>query len=316
MSIETTPTSTHRAWLGTAFCLSSAAGYTAANICLRQLAEIDADPAWVICLKETTAVVVLGPWLVWQVIRGARPSCPPRALLVLFMAAVAVQLIANLGVQWALGIIGLVITLPTVLGALLVGSALIGVTVYHEPLDRRSIIAVATVIASVVLLSIGATGRIGVLANAGSLLLTSCAIAMAGIGGAVYAALGAALRYAARARIPVPVTVVLVTGTGTLSLGILCLIRLGPAEMLATDRTVLAWIIASGLCNVVAFSFITKGVQLTTLAHANVLNASQVALGALAGVVLFHEPYNGWLLGGVILTVIGIGMFEKPRKPS
>ncbi len=313
MGANTAPISRHIPWLGTAFCLASAAGYTGANICLRQLAEIEADPAWVICLKETMAVVVLGPWLVWQAARGARLSCQPRALLVLIAAALAVQLIGNLGIQWSLGLIGLVVSLPTIFGALLVSSAVIGVVAFHESLGTRSIVAVATVIASVVLLSIGATGQDGVLANSGSLILTSCAIVAAGIGGVVYAGMGAVLRYAASMHVPVPLTVVIVTGTGTISLGILCVVRLGPAEMLATDRTELAWIIASGLCNVMAFSLITKGIQLTTLAHANILNASQVALGALAGVILFHEPYNGWLLGGVVLTVVGIVLFNKPR---
>ena len=84
--------------------------------------------------------------------------------------------------------------------------------------------------------------------------------------------------------------------------------------MLDTDPTVLAWIVASGLCNVVAFSLITKGIQLTTLVHANLLNASQVALGTLAGVLLFHEPYNGFLVGGIVLTIIGIGLFGKPHR--
>ena len=114
-------------------------------------------------------------------------------------------------------------------------------------------------------------------------------------------------------RVPIPITVVLVTGTGTLELGILCLVRLGPSLMLATDRTILAWIITSGVCNVVAFSLITKGIQLTTLVHANLLNASQVALGTLAGVLLFHEPHNSWLVGGVALTIVGIVLFGKPR---
>ena len=85
-----------------------------ANICLRQLAEIKADPVWVICLKETTAVAIVGPWLLWQFGRGVRFSCHPRALLVLGVAALSVQLIGNLGIQWSLGIVGLVISLPMV----------------------------------------------------------------------------------------------------------------------------------------------------------------------------------------------------------
>ena len=304
----------HVPWLGTACCLAAAVGYTGANICLRQLAEIKADPASVICLKETTAVVLLCPWLLWRLALGERGAVQPRALSILILVALAVQLVGNLGIQWSLGVVGLVISLPRVFGALLVGSAVIGMTLFHESLSRRSFVAVVAVVGSIVLLSVGATGRHDTSVDMSGLLLTVSAMAAAGAGGTAFAGLGAALRYASTARIPITVTVVVVTGTGTLSLGTLCLLRLGPTEMLATDPTVLAWIVASGLCNVVAFSLINKGIQLTTLVHANLLNASQVALGSLAGVLLFHEPYNGFLVGGIVLTIIGIGLFGKPRR--
>ena len=233
MKTTTDSTPPHLPWLGTACCLLAAVGYSGANICLRQLAEIKADPAWVICLKETTAVVLLGPWLLWQLARGVRPAVQPRALMILISAALAVQLIGNLGIQWSLGVVGLVISLPMVFGALLVGSAVIGMTLFHESLSRRSLVAVVAVVGSIVLLSVGATGQHDASVDTSGLFLTLLAMAAAGAGGTAFAGLGAALRYAATARIPITVTVVVVTGTGTLSLGTLCLFRLGPAEMLA-----------------------------------------------------------------------------------
>ena len=221
VGVKTTTDATppHLPWLGTACCLLAAVGYTGANICLRQLAEIKADPAWVICLKETTAVVLLGPWLLWQLARGIRPAVQPRALLILITAAFAVQLIGNLGIQWALGVVGLVISLPMVFGALLVGSAVIGTTMFHESLSRRSLVAVAAVVGSIVLLSLGATGQHDAPVSSGGLLFTLLAMAAAGAGGTVYAGLGAALRYAATARMPVTVTVVVVTGDGHFVIG-------------------------------------------------------------------------------------------------
>jgi drug/metabolite transporter (DMT)-like permease len=48
------------------------------------------------------------------------------------------------------------------------------------------------------------------------------------------------------------------------------------------------------------------------LVHANLLNASQVALGAMAGVVLFDEPRNAWLVTGIVLTVLGILFTGRP----
>ena len=113
-------------WSGTVCCLLSAVGYTGANICLRQLADIETDPAWGICLKETTAVVVFGPWFLWKFGRGGRLFCTRRTLFTLIGAALTVQLVGNLGIQWAFGIValvsivGLVISLPTVFGTTLI----------------------------------------------------------------------------------------------------------------------------------------------------------------------------------------------------
>ena len=64
--------------------------------------------------------------------------------------------------------------------------------------------------------------------------------------------------------------------------------------------------LASGVFNLLGFLLITKGLQLTTLVHANVLNASQVALAAVAGILFFHEPNNAWLVTGIVLTIVGI----------
>jgi drug/metabolite transporter (DMT)-like permease len=72
--------------------------------------------------------------------------------------------------------------------------------------------------------------------------------------------------------------------------------------------------LASGVFNLLGFLLITKGLQLTTLVHANVLNASQVALAAVAGMVLFHEPNNVWLTIGIVLTVVGIFQIGRGKE--
>ena len=69
----------------------------------------------------------------------------------------------------------------------------------------------------------------------------------------------------------------------------------------------------SGTLNLIAFLGITKGLQLTTVVHANVLNASQVAMAAMAGHFIFSEPLTGWLIGGVLLTIVGVVMIDRPE---
>jgi drug/metabolite transporter (DMT)-like permease len=309
--------STRLLWLGIGCCLLAAVGYTAANICLRQLAEIRIDPAWVICIKETVAVTLVGPWLLFQIVRRERVPLPGRALAVLTLVGLTTQLAGNVVLQWAFGVVGLAVSMPVVFGAMLIGSAVIGVVVFHELLPIRSFMAVAVVIGSVALLSIGAAGQEDNLATAdvpSGVLAVLLGIGGAAMAGITYAGLGAAVRYAGNAGVTVTTTVVVVTGVGMVSLGVLSLTRLGPAEMLATPPHALAWMVASGLCNVIAFVFITIGLQLTTLVHANVLNASQVALGAAAGILVFQEPRNSWLLCGIAMTIAGMMLLGHPRR--
>jgi drug/metabolite transporter (DMT)-like permease len=178
---------------GTVYCLLSATCYSGTNICLRQLAEIKADPAWVICLKETTAVLIIGPWLLWQLSRGVRPTGQRRALLLLFIASLTVQLVGNLSVQWALGIVGLAISLPIVFSTSLIGSAVIGSIVFHESLSTRSALAIIVVIFSIVLLSLGATELNGTSASTSNLFLTSLAIVAVSVSGIILIIVGIGL---------------------------------------------------------------------------------------------------------------------------
>jgi DME family drug/metabolite transporter len=309
-------TSSGSRWLGTTCCLLSALCYTAANICLRQLAEIRIDPTLVICIKETVAVAVVGPWVLRQISRGVHLPCPGKALAILVVAGLAVQLIGNLGIQWAFGVIGLTISMPLVFGVMLVGSAMIGRLVFGEFLPPRSAAAVAVVIGSVVLLNIGAAGQdrwSELPAAVSNPIFIFLGIAAACAGGITFASLGAAVRYAAGHNVPVSITVVVVTGIGASTLGIISAFRVGATGLPTSASHAFAWMIASGVFNLFAFALITKGLQLTTLLHANVLNASQVALGATAGILLFHEPYNHWILIGITLTITGITLFGQPR---
>jgi len=114
------------ALLGTACCVLSALSYTAANICLRKLAVLEADEMWVTCMKEVVTVAVIGPWILLRACRGHPVLPPPRLLVALILTGLAVQLAGNLSVQWALGVVGLAITLSAIFGVMLAAAALFG----------------------------------------------------------------------------------------------------------------------------------------------------------------------------------------------
>jgi DME family drug/metabolite transporter len=306
--------------VGTAYCVLSAFCYTAANICLRKLAALEADEMWVTCVKEVVTVAVIGPWLLIRALRG-RPVLPsPRLLAVLVLTGLAVQLAGNLSVQWAFGVVGLAVTLSAVFGVMLAAAALFAFLFLGERVAPRSIAAIALLVLSVVLLELGAAAVNGTTANSAGETLGSLwvvlGVAAACLAGLMFATLSTVIRGVLSARVPITTIVFVITGMGVLSLGPLSVYRLGPEILLHTDPEQMAWMLAAGTCNLVAFLAITKGLQLTTVVHANVLNASQVAMGAVAGIILFRESLNGWMILGICLTIVGILLIGRPADEA
>ena len=322
------PSRPNLATLGTACCIGSSICYTAANICLRQLAGWDVHPAWVIAVKEMVTVAVVGPFLLWLAIKGKWSFRDPVVLAVLVATGVGVQLAGNMSVQWAFGVVGLTVSTPTAMGVMLVASGMMGVIWLGERVTHRSALAISLLVVAVALLAIGtwiakqekarAAEGATVAANTETVEATmaeaerpSLGKALLGVGaaalaGTMFAALAAAVRFAGARKAPVSVIVFVITGMGVVACGLLSLNRIGVEGMVSTPPDRLGWMIASGVFNLLGFLLITKGLQLTTLVHANVINASQVALAAVAGMLFFREPSNGWLVAGILLTVVGI----------
>lgn len=308
----------HPALVGTACCISSAVAYTAANICLRQLAGYQADPAWVICVKEMVTVLVVGPYLLLAAGQRRLKLPPAKVIAVLAAVGVGVQVLGNFNVQRAFGIVGLAVSMPAVFGTMLVASAVIGFFWLGERVNVRSVRAIAMLVLAIALLGVGTattSAPSGEAGEAGPGLAQSLfGVAAACLGGVMFATLGAGVRYAHGQAVPIALIVFVITGMGVVCLGAVSLNRIGLESMAATPPDRLAWMVASGVFNLIGFLLISKGLQLTALVHANVINASQVAFGAVAGILLFREASNLWLIAGIGLTVAGIIHIGRPEQ--
>jgi drug/metabolite transporter, DME family len=295
---------------GTACCVVSALGYTAAYICLRQLAALGSDPTWSICVKEAVAVSVVGPWLLIAWLRGAPTVSWGRPLAMLVLAGLATQL-ANTGVQWAQGVVGLAVTVPTVSAVMLTASAILGRVVLGEVVSLRTVTGIGLLCVSLALLGMGAGQSSASNPSAGALAAIS-AVGACCAAGVAYALLSITVRHCVTGTTRLAAVVLVVTGMGIVSLGPLSVCRLGVEPLLHTPPEQLLWMVVAGVFNLVAFFALSKGLQLTTVVHVNVLNASQVALSAVAGIALFHEAHSGWLTSGVAMTIVGIIVFDRP----
>lgn len=298
--------------IGTVCGLIAAVGYTATNACLRQVVE--QSPSWVACLRALPTVLIFGPWVLAKKSRGEAVLPSARVMCVILLGAVASQLFGNILFQWSLGIVGLAMAVPLCLGTLIVGGAVLGRIFLHEPITPRVATSLAILLGAIVVLSLGAHDA----HRSVAVTLTAAhdaphpwwwipaGVVAAIASGVGFATMGACIRSSMMAG-AAPTTMMLTTGiVGTLGLGLLSWQQIGTAAMLATPHADLAAMLGAGVLNALSFIFMTRALQLTTVAHAYALNATQATMATLAGVFFFQEALTPWLSLGVVLTIAGL----------
>ena len=297
------------AW-ATLLGLTAAVGYTLANIALRSVS--DCDPVWVSCIKAIPTLVIATP-IVWWIQRGRHPLPAPRVIAALVVASLVGHLFGNVVFQWALGVIGIALTVPVTLGSIIVFGTLMGGLLMNEPVTRRTLTAVVMLTIAVFVLSLGADDAYQSVTQS---VDAPWWLVAAGVGGAVmcgasYAFLGAVIRYGVQRRVSVMFTLFVVSLVGSTSLGALSLLRGGIDVMASYSAAQYGTMFLAGLANAAAFLALTAAYKLAHMVYVNALNASQAAMAAVAGIILFHEAPTPALWLGLGMTVLGLGYLDR-----
>jgi drug/metabolite transporter (DMT)-like permease len=303
--------------LGTLCGLFSAVGYTAANACLRAVS--DCDPIWVSAMKALPTLVMVGPWIAVQAWRGRKILPGWRVLGLLAAGALIGQLIGNVVFQWSLGVVGLALAVPLTLGTIILGGALMGRTLLHEPLTVRMLASVVTLIAAITVLSLGAGDAHR--SVAGPMLqgtavwwLVALGVAGAMLSGMAYSILGVVIRYGVKGQASLSITLFTVSLAGVVSLGVWSHWRIGWQGMWNTSPDDFGMMLLAGIFNALAFLALTKALQLANLVFVNALNATQATMAAIAGVLIFHEAPSPELAFGVLLTIVGLLLMKQRNR--
>ena len=301
--------------MGGIYCVLAAIGYSVVNACLRML-SVQSDQICVLFVKESVTVAVVGPWLVYQAWRGRSVFPSRRAVAALVVVGLATQLLGNLPTIWAFSLIGLTVALPVMSGINLVTGAVLGRVFLGEAVSVRSAVAIGLLIVAVILLSLGAERTNQSIAETANVATgagwVALAIGAAALAGVVYCVLGVVIRRSVTGVTSPAVVVFIVTAMGTLSTGPIGLLHNGLAGVTGASGWELSVMLIAGAMNLFAFLAVSRGLKWTTIARANVLGASQVAMGAVVGMTLFHEPGSPWLVLGVVLTIVGMILIGRP----
>ncbi len=294
------------------FGLFSAVGYSAANIALRQ--SVGVDPFLVSAVKAAPTVIVLGPVLIWMVLTSRTIATSTKMIPRFAATALLAQIVGNGAFQIALGVIGLAAAVPITLGTLIVGGALLGRIMLGEPVRLRTIIAMVTLIAAVVVLSLPHDGP-RFISSTSDLPIWAGALTAAA-SGAAYALFGVMLRQALTGGLSPPATMFISGVVGTAALWSIAICRVGSDGIAAISADQWGVMATAGMCNFTAFVALSVALKALPVVAVNLLNASQVAMAAIAGVVLFAEPVTWPLLTGIGLTFVGLGVLANRKKKS
>jgi len=293
--------------LGPFLCLAAAMFYAGTNMALRRLAEPGdaADPLWVLFVKESITVLVVGPWLTWQVMRG-RIQLPSRGhTLAIIAAGIPTQVVGNLGMIWAFGTVGIAIAVPVSLAVNLTTAAILGRFLLAERVSLRTFLAILLLVVGISVLQWGANGLGNPLAKT-SPWQVAMAIGLCALAGFIYGWLTVVIRRVTTTGTSGWFVLVLVTGMGVITMGPMTLWRHGLEIAFHTAGEHWLWMVVSGLLNLAGFWTLTRGLQWTPVARANLLTSSQAAMAAVAGWVIFSEALNMPVGIGIALTLFAI----------
>jgi len=302
--------------LGVFFSAVSACGYTGANMALRSVA-VPHDPDWAIwvsCIKAVPTAIVAVVLVGWRLWGGLPLQLSRRMFGMLLAAALFMQFAGNGAFQFALGAGGLAIVVPLSFAILIGSGAWLGRLYLGEPITFRTALAMSVLTLSILLLSAGTGDAAANMSAGASRWIIAAIVLAAGLSGLGYGAGGVAIRGALTRGVPLAVVLLIMSVTGVVALGLTSLVRMGPERLAATPLDDLAMMCLGGVTNAVAFFALGAAFKYISVVHVNLVNASQIAMSAAAGVLVFAEPLTGWIVGGCLLTIVGLLLMDTGRR--
>jgi drug/metabolite transporter (DMT)-like permease len=287
---------------GAACGLLAALGYAAANVALK--AATDTDAILVSAVKAWPTIAACAPLLIWMAMRKQKVATSWAPLPMLIIGVTVGQLFGNVGFQIALGIVGLALAVPLNLSGMIIGGAVMGRLMLGDPVSRKTVVAILVLIAAACVLSSGGGIALPGGEVSGGLFLGGVIVAL--VSGFAYAFFGTTMRKGLREGLTVPLAMGISGFVGATLLTPIALATMGPEKIAATTADQWWAMLSAGSFNMAAFFMLSFSLRAIPVVAVNLLNATQAALAALAGVLIFGEPITPSLTLGSILTIVGL----------
>lgn len=303
--------------LATACGLIAAVGYMMANICLRAVSHL--DPSWVTCIKALPCVIVCGPILLRRSFNRQILFFSAGDLFRTLAVALFCQIFGNVFFQWSLGVVGIALTVPLTLGAMIASGVLMGHWLLRDTITLRMAIASGVLVIAIFVLSFGAAAANESLVQSQVEGSSSQSWAIAGVAaacaaGVAFSTLNVSIRFSANRGTPQSSILFSVGLVGVIVLGTVAYWRNDGLPIATTRREDWLPLIGAGICNLIAFWALTKALHISSVVFVNALNASQTAMAAIAGVLIFEEPLTMAMVIGCLLTALGLLQMKRRKN--
>ncbi|MBD3674308.1 MAG: DMT family transporter [Planctomycetaceae bacterium] len=299
---------------GTILGLISALAYTAANIALRNLSGTDGLvwACWVAGVKAIPCFVLSVVLVSFRWMTGKQAFPPRHTVLMLFAAAIMMQYGGNACFNWALNKVGLILTVPIVFSTLISGSAILGRLFLGEPINARTLASMGLLLMSIICLSLAADGTF----PDASAFTIGTGMLLAGTSGMSYGANSIVIRRFLGGQYSVSSILLIMSTSGIVLLGVPAFFMMGTeriGEITWSQWNSMFW---AGVSNAIAFYAVSSALKYIPAVRANLLNASQTAMCALAGILIFNERMTPLTAVGIGLTIAGLTLLGARRKKT
>jgi drug/metabolite transporter (DMT)-like permease len=304
-----------KAVAGVLFAASSAIAYTLTNILLRGVASRSdlGWAAWLTFLKAVPSAIAAWALIFWGWRNGKRALASRRSLGYLILSGVLMQVGGNLLFQYALSMGGLALTVSLCFAGLIIAGAAGGRLMLNEAVPVRTLIAMVLLIAAVFVLQGGAEAATTEMHKDASRWMAVQAVFWACLSGACFGLGGVAIRHSMTGAGTLAGTVAPIATVGAVVPPLIAAGLLGWNGLAAIEPGVHVSTLLAGTFNAVGFFAVSAAMARIPLTRVNLINSSQAALCAMAGIAWFGEPMNLWVVAGTVLTMVSFVILGTGR---
>jgi len=199
---------------------------------------------------------------------------------------------------------------------LIIAGAWMSRLVCGEEITPKTMGAIGILIVAVGVLSSGAGSATTSMGHADSWQTTALAILSAAVSGVAYGATGVVVRKLVTGTLTIPSSLVVLSTTGAVTMTTHALLVDGSEKLFKLSAGHWPAIIGAGVMNAAAFFAVAGSLKRIPVTFLNILNASQNAMCAIGGVLLFAEPVTSPLVTGCVLTMFGILLVDRGKQAN